>query len=235
MNNRFRKKHKNPLGNISDWVLAKNNQLIVFNKPAGLPVQNASQQEKSLQSVASSYAKRDLYLIHRIDQPVSGIVVFGRHKKHANKLSQQFRSSGAERTYLAVVEKLPNTETNQLKHYLKKDRKLNKSFIVEELDDDTKEATLTWEHIGDTDNYPVLKITLHSGRFHQIRCQLAHVGASIKGDVKYGAKRSNKDRSIYLHAWKCEIKHPISEELIKVEAPLPKDDTIWSVVNSIIA
>ena len=225
---------KKPSG-IGDWVILKNSQLLAFNKPPALAVQTAKEDAPSLQKLACAYAKRDLYLIHRIDQPASGIVLFARHKKTVQALQQQFHSRRVKRTYLAVVDTMPNVEQGELKHFLARDGRTNKSTVVEAGTPEAKEAVMTWRHIGDTDRYPILEVELSTGRHHQIRAQLAAVGAPIHGDVKYGARRSNPNRSIHLHAWKLNFEHPISKEDIALESAFPKEDVIWEAVREVVS
>ena len=221
---------KKPTG-IGAWVVHKSNQLLAFNKPPALPVQTAKEGAANLQALASAYAKRDLYLIHRIDQPASGLVLFARHKKTVQSLQQQFASRKIERTYLAIVDKLPEGEPGEVRHFLARDGKTNKSHVVKEGSPEAKEAILTWRQVGSTDRYPILEVRLSTGRHHQIRAQLAALGAPIHGDVKYGARRSNPNRSIHLHAWRLGFEHPISKELMQLEASLPKEDALWTAVG----
>ena len=224
---------------IGDWVVLKNSQLLAFNKPPALAVQSANAEAPTLQKLASAYAKRDLYLIHRIDQPASGLVLFARHKKAVQKLQAQFAQRGVRRVYLAVVEALPNAAEGELRHFLIKDGRSNKSTVVRANGEGAplgsrtgvaKEALLTWRKVGETDRYPILEIELATGRHHQIRAQLAAVGAPIHGDVKYGARRANADRSIHLHARALEFRHPVSDEAVALEAGFPEGDALWEAV-----
>ena len=215
---------------IGDWVVLKNSQLLAFNKPPALAVQSANAEAPTLQKLASAYAKRDLYLIHRIDQPASGLVLFARHKKAVQKLQAQFAERDVRRVYLAVVEAMPDVAEGELRHYLAKDGRNNKSAVVEEGTEGAKEAVLTWRKVGETNRYPVLEIELATGRHHQIRAQLAAVGAPIHGDVKYGARRANADRSIHLHARALAFRHPVSDEVVALEAEFPEGDAIWAAV-----
>ena len=213
---------------IGDWVVLKNNQLLAFNKPAALAVQSANAEAPTLQKLASAYAKRDLYLIHRIDQPASGLVLFARHKKSVQELQRQFEQHSVERTYLAVVDELPNVPEGELRHVLARDGRSNKSYVAEAGAPDAKEAVLHWRKIGETDRYQVLEVRLHTGRHHQIRAQLAAVGAPVHGDVKYGARRANSDRSIHLHAYKLSFAHPVSGDIVDLEAAVPEGDALWA-------
>ncbi len=221
-------------GRIGDWVVHKSSQLLAFNKPPALAVQTARPGQPSLQALASAYAKRDLYLVHRIDQPASGLVVFGRHQKKAGQLQRQFAEHKAGRTYLVVVDTPPDVAPGELRHHLVRDGKTNKSTVVGAATPEAKEALLTWEQIGETDRYPILRVKLATGRHHQIRAQLAAVGAPIHGDVKYGARRANADRSIHLHAYQLSLKHPVSGEVIQLRAPVPEGDALWDVVRGLV-
>ena len=217
-------------GSIGSWVVHKSSQLLAFAKPAGLAVQTAREGQPSLQRLASAYAKRDLYLLHRIDQPVSGLVLFGRHKGKAAALQQQFAKGTVEREYLAVVESAPETEPGELRHLLGHDARSNKAYVAGEGDARAREALLSWEQIGATERYPVLRLRLRTGRPHQIRAQLAAAGAPIHGDVKYGARRAKPDRSIQLHAHALTLDHPVSGERVHLRAPLPTGDPLWAAV-----
>ncbi len=211
---------------IGDWVIYKNNQLIAFNKPAGIPVQSDKTGDKSLLQLAEIYCKCTLYLIHRIDRPASGIVVFAKNKAAVGTMSDQFREKSINKTYLAVVKDKPAEASATLKHFLTKNQKNNKSEAIGEETPNSKPAELSYELVGSSDNYHLLQLHLHTGRHHQIRAQLAAIGSPIKGDVKYGFRRSNKDRSIHLHAWKLTFRHPVSEEVVDLVAELPADP-VW--------
>ena len=219
---------------ISDWILLKSNQFLAFNKPAGLAVQSAKTQDPDLQQLASAYAKRDLYLLHRIDQPVSGLVLFARHKSSMSALQEQIGSRSIERSYLALTEGKPEGEEGWLEHYLLRDGRSNKSRIVDAETAGAKASRAHWRLIGKTDRYFLLQINLDSGRHHQIRAQLAAAGAPVHGDVKYGARRANKDRSIHLHSWQLRFTNPSNEERIELEAPLPTEDALWKVAAGML-
>ncbi len=213
--------------NIGDWVLEKNNQFIAFNKPAGLPVQEDKTGDTSLLRLAEIYTKKKIFLCNRIDRPASGIVLFAKTKAGLESINKQFQFRTIDKTYLCIVEKKPAKEQDSLNHWIEKNGKINKSFIVPEKTDKSAEARLDYKLIGSSDRYFLMEIQLHTGKHHQIRCQMAHIGSIIKGDVKYGARRSNKDKSIHLHAWKTTVTHPISKKKILLEAPLPQGDSLW--------
>ncbi len=216
---------------ISDWVLYKNNQLIAFNKPAGIPIQPDKTEEKSLLDLGEIYAKSNLFVIHRIDRPASGVVVLAKSKKGLARMNAQFQERTIQKTYLAVVKNPPKAQSGQLTHYLRKNEKANKTQVFDEPIKGGKQAILNYKIIGKSDNYSLLEIDLETGRHHQIRAQLAKIGSPIKGDVKYGARRSNKDRSIHLHAWKLSFQHPVTSETVDLIADMP-DDSIWNFFKS---
>lgn len=216
---------------ISDWVLYKNNQLIAFNKPAGIPIQPDKTATKSLQDLGEIYAKSNLFIIHRIDRPASGVVVLAKSKKGLARMNVQFQERTIQKTYLAVVKKAPETSEGQLVHYLRKNEKANKTQVFEEPVKGGKKAILNYKVVGKSDNYTLLEIDLETGRHHQIRAQLAKIGSPIKGDVKYGARRGNKDRSIHLHAWKLSFRHPVTSETVDLVADMP-EDAIWNFFKS---
>ncbi|MEZ4953358.1 MAG: RNA pseudouridine synthase [Saprospiraceae bacterium] len=218
---------------IGDWVIYKNNQLIAFNKPPGIPVQSDKTGDKSLLQLAEIYCKSTLYLIHRIDRPASGIVVFAKTKSAVGAMSQQFQEKTVNKTYLAVVKDKPAEESATLQHHLVKNQKTNKSEATAEATPDSKVAEMDYQLVGSSDNYHLLKLHIHTGRHHQIRAQLAAIGSPIKGDVKYGFRRSNKDRSIHLHAWKLTFNHPVSNEVVDLVAELPTDP-VWDFFGEML-
>jgi len=197
--------------NIGDLVLYKNNQLIAFNKPAGIPVQADKTKDKSLLDLAEIYTKSKLHLIHRIDRPASGIVLFAKNKSALSHLSEQFKARTTKKLYLAVVPNQPSEPKGQLIHHLKKNGKTNRSQVVNAEINGAKQ---------------LLTISLQTGRHHQIRAQLAAIKNPIKGDVKYGFRRGNKDRSIHLHSWKLSFEHPVSKEIVQLTAPIP-EEVVW--------
>ena len=214
---------------ISDWILYKNNQLIAFNKPATIPVQPDKTGSKSLLELGEIYSKSTIYVIHRIDRPASGVVLFAKSKKGLARLNAQFQNRSIKKTYLAIVKNVPQKEEGQLLHYLRKNGKTNKSQVFNEPAKGTKEAILNYKIIGKSDNYYLLEINIETGRHHQIRAQLAAINCPIKGDVKYGARRNNKDRSIDLHAWKLSFQHPVTLEEVELVAKTP-DSAVWNAL-----
>ena len=214
------------LDQISDWLLYKNNQLIAFNKPPATPVQHRGTQ-KSLLDLAEIYTKQKLHLIHRLDQPASGVILLAKNAKALAALNEQFKNRQVEKIYLAAVQNRPPEDSATLTHYLKKLSKINKSIALPEPAPGAKKAVLKYSYLGKSDHYHCLQIELITGRHHQIRAQLAAIDCPIKGDVKYGFRRGNPDRSIHLHAWKLRFRHPVSQEEVVIQAPLP-DDPVWN-------
>lgn len=213
---------------IGDWVIYKNNQLIAFNKPPGLPVQPDLTDDKSMLELASIYTKGSVELIHRLDRPSSGLLIMAKNKKALAALNHQFKNRNVEKKYLAIVSNRPEKDVAVLEHYLIRNGKTNKSKVVDASVSGAKPARMSYRYIGSSDAYHLLEIELHSGRHHQIRAQLAAIGSPIKGDVKYGDRRKNKDRSIHLHAWKLQFTHPVSNELENLTAPVPSTDNLWT-------
>jgi 23S rRNA pseudouridine1911/1915/1917 synthase len=219
---------------IGDWVLYKNNQLIAFNKPAGLPAQTDKTGDKSLLQLAEIFTKSKVQLVHRLDRPASGVVLLAKNAKALAALNEQFRQREVQKTYLAVVETLPPQPTGRLEHWIWKNAQTNRSSIsIEKGDPAAQQAILEYQHLGSSERYHLLEVNLLTGRHHQIRAQLAALGCIIKGDVKYGARRSNKDRSIHLHAWKLSFKHPVTQEKVVLTAPLPSDP-VWDALGEYV-
>ncbi len=215
--------------NVGQMVIHKSNQVLAIAKPPSLAIQ--SKEKPDLHQLANGYAKRKLFLVHRIDQPASGVVIFARNKDAAEAISAQFREGTVKRSYLAVVKNKPSLEEDTLSNYLAINHQQNKSYVVEDDAKNAKLGRLTYKYRASSDVYHLLEVTLISGRHHQIRAQLAHIGSPIKGDVKYGDRRSNKDRSIHLHAHKISFQHPITQQLITIEAPLPADN-LWQFFST---
>ena len=213
---------------IGDWVIAKNNQFIAFNKPAGMPVQADKTGDKPLLQLAEIYTKSKLFLVHRLDRPASGVVVFAKTKTMVGSLGDQFKERSVRKTYLAIVKDLPKEPSGTLRHFLQKDGKTNRTGVSE--DESLGDLSeMNYRVLASSDSYHLLEVQLITGRHHQIRAQLAAIGCPIKGDVKYGARRGNRDRSIHLHAWKLAFRHPVSGEDVELIAPLPKDP-VWDAL-----
>jgi 23S rRNA pseudouridine1911/1915/1917 synthase len=216
-------------------VLFEDNHLLIVNKRSGDIVQGDKTGDKPLSDVAKEYIKEkynkpgEVYLgvVHRLDRPTSGIIVFARTSKALERLNKMLRERTISKTYWAVVKNTPLKEKGSLIHFLKKNPKNNKSTVFTKETVTSKKAILHYSVIKKLDNYSLLKIDLETGRHHQIRAQLAYIGSPIKGDLKYGASRSNKDGSIHLHARKISFTHPVSKENISFLAPIP-NETIWN-------
>lgn len=219
-------------------VLHEDNHLIIVNKRAGDIVQGDKTGDKPLSDVVKEYVKDKynkpgaVYLgtVHRLDRPTSGVVIYARTSKALERLNKMLREKTIKKTYWAVVKNQPKKSADTLINYLKKNPKNNKSTAYLKEIDGSKKAILHYTILKKLDNYSLIEVDLETGRHHQIRVQLSNIGSSIKGDLKYGAKRSNKDGSIHLHARKIEFIHPVSKELIKITAPTPKEP-IWNACS----
>ena len=219
-------------------VLFEDNHIIIVNKRAGDLIQGDKTGDKPLSEVIKEYVK-DKYnkpgkvfigTVHRLDRPTSGIVIFARTSKALERLNKMFRDKTIQKTYWALVKNAPNKTSDTLVNFLKKDTKKNKSFVYKKEIKGSKKAILHYKVVKKLENYFLLEIALETGRHHQIRTQLSHIGSAIKGDLKYGFPRSNKDGSISLHARKIKFIHPVSKEEIVISAAVPKD-IIWSACN----
>ena len=216
---------------ISELVLYKDHHLMIFNKPAGMPVQDDKSNDKSLLQLAIMNAKTNLYLINRLDRPASGIVLMAKKKEIQTYFSANEK---IKKSYLAIVKKGIKPESKELKHYLRKDGKKMRAEISDKEKSEFKESSLSYELLKSLDNYDLLKVELQTGRFHQIRAQLSHIGHPIKGDVKYNARRKNSDRSIHLHAYQVSFLHPKSKKPIEITASIPQNDGLWKSVSELM-
>lgn len=218
-------------------ILHEDNHIIVVNKRVGDIVQGDKTGDKPLSDVVKEYIKDkynkpgDVFLgvIHRLDRPTTGIVVFARTSKALTRMNELFSNRETKKTYWAVVKNKPVESSAKLVHYLKRNEKNNTSKAHLKEVPDSKAASLDYKIIKELQNYTALEINLHTGRHHQIRAQLSAIGSPIKGDLKYGADRSNPDGGIHLHARKLVFVHPVSKENIIIIAPTP-DETIWNAV-----
>ncbi|HIC32461.1 MAG TPA: RluA family pseudouridine synthase [Flavobacteriaceae bacterium] len=215
-------------------VLYEDNHIIVVNKRAGDIVQGDKTGDKPLSNVVKSYLKDkynkpgNVYLgtVHRLDRPTSGLVIFSKTSKALPRLNKMFATKDITKTYWALVKNKPKKDSDRLTHWLKKNPKNNKSYAHSTEVKDSKKAVLSYQIIKKLDNFYLIEVTLETGRHHQIRTQLASIGCPIKGDLKYGYDRSNKDASISLHARNIKFIHPVSKEELDITAPLPKDP-VW--------
>ena len=220
-------------------VLYEDNHLIAVNKNSGDIVQQDKTGDTPLSTFVKAYIKKkykkpgEVFLgtIHRLDRPTSGIVLFARTSKALRRMNEQFKNQKIQKTYWAIVNKMPPNNSGTLSNILQKDEKKNKSFITKKVEG--KLAILNYKLLKKLDKYYHLEIKPKTGRHHQIRVQLANIGCIIKGDLKYGAKRSNKDASIHLLAQKLEFIHPVTQQQISIIARPPKDN-VWQACNQLL-
>ncbi|MBP3510692.1 MAG: RNA pseudouridine synthase [Prevotella sp.] len=218
--------------------LYEDNHIIIVSKAAGEIVQGDKTGDTPLSETVKAYIKAKygkpgnvfLGVVHRLDRPVSGIVVFARTSKALARLNEMFRCGDVHKTYWAITRNVPAVPEDTLTGWIVRNEKQNKSYVYGREVPQSKKAVLSYRAIGRSDNYSLLEVRLMTGRHHQIRCQLAAMGCPIRGDLKYGARRSNPDGSISLHARRIEFEHPVSHRLISVEAPLP-DDRLWHEIS----
>ena len=227
-------------------VLYEDNHIIAVSKTCHEIVQGDKTGDTPLSEMVKAYIKEKyqkpgkvfLGVTHRLDRPTTGVVLFARTSKALTRLNAMFQShEQIRKTYWAIVErtengkvKTENGEAIKLEHYLWRNEKQNKSFIVKQGTKDAKRAVLSYRAIAQSDRYTLMEVNLETGRHHQIRCQLSAIGSPIKGDLKYGAKRSNPDGGIALHARKIEFIHPVSKQPISITAPVP-EDTLWKLLE----
>lgn len=210
-------------------VVYEDNHIIIVNKRSGEIVQGDKTGDEPLSETVKAYIKEAYHkpgnvflgVVHRLDRPVSGLVVFARTSKALSRLNEMFRVGDVHKTYWAIVKDKPAVEEGTLTHWLVRNEKQNKSYAYDREVPRSKKAVLHYRLIGCTDRYSLLEIQLMTGRHHQIRCQLANAGTVIKGDLKYGAPRSNPDGGISLHARHIDFVHPVRREPLSITAPLP--------------
>jgi 23S rRNA pseudouridine1911/1915/1917 synthase len=210
-------------------VVYEDNHIIIVNKTASEIVQGDKTGDTPLSETVKQYLKEKYQkpgnvfvgVTHRLDRPVSGLVLFAKTSKALSRLNEMFKRGDVQKTYWAVVKNRPPQEEGTLSHWLLRNEKQNKSYAYDKEKPGSKHALLDYRLIAASDNYHLLEVNLKTGRHHQIRCQLSKMGCPIKGDLKYGFARSNPDGSICLHARRIAFVHPVSKENITVEAPLP--------------
>ncbi|MCU0474231.1 MAG: RluA family pseudouridine synthase [Bacteroidales bacterium] len=215
-------------------ILYEDNHLIAVNKRSSDLSQGDKTGDTSLDTevkkyIAEKYKKPgDVFLgvVHRLDRPVSGVILYARTSKALARLNEMFRSNEVKKTYLAIVRERPPEEEATITHFLKKNEQQNKTYVYDHEVKGSKEGSLTYRLAGRSERYYILEIRLHSGRHHQIRAQMAKIGCPVKGDLKYGFSRSNEDGSISLMARRIEFIHPVKKEKLIITAPFPKGD-IW--------
>lgn len=209
--------------NLKEFIVFEDQHIICINKKAGVLSQPGKNEDISVQKLLEIKLKHDVFILNRLDRPVSGLILFAKSKRAAAKFSAALSNPETKKTYYAIVEQKPELSEGVLENTLNK--KDNKSYISSD-PVKGKTARLEYTLIGSGTNYHFLKIILHTGRFHQIRSQMANIGCHIKGDVKYGARRSNKDKSIGLHAYELDFKHPVKKEMLNLKANFPEDN-LW--------
>ncbi len=220
---------------MQEQMVFEDNHLLVINKLPGQLVQGDKTGDLSLLDLIKNFIKiRDnkpgnvfLGLVHRIDRPTSGLVIYAKTSKALSRLTQMVKNREMKKTYWAIVPKVEIPKQQRLVHYLQKNEKNNKSTVFPKVTEGAKEAILNYEIIKVLDNFQLLEVDLETGRHHQIRAQLSKIGVPIKGDLKYGAARSNPDGGIHLHARKLQFVHPVSLERLILTAPVPQNDAIW--------
>lgn len=218
-------------------VVYEDNHIIIVNKQSGEIVQGDKTGDTPLSDIVKQYIKEKynkpgnvfLGVVHRLDRPVSGLVVFAKTSKALSRLNEMFRMGDVHKTYWAIVKKNDIAPEATLTDWLTRNERQNKSYAHNREVPGAKKAVLSYKVRSMSDNYMLLEVRLMTGRHHQIRCQLAHMGCPIKGDLKYGSPRSNPDGSISLMSRRVEFVHPVSKETIAVEAPVP-DDRLWQAL-----
>jgi 23S rRNA pseudouridine1911/1915/1917 synthase len=220
---------------LEENILFEDNHLIVINKLPSQIVQGDKTGDRPLSDLVKDYIKVKynktgevfLGVVHRLDRPVSGAVIFARTSKSLTRINALIKNREINKTYWAVVKNRPPRESDALVNFLRRDEARNKSFITGENTKNAQQASLSYTLIGSSDNYYLLEIDLQTGRHHQIRAQLAGIGCPIKGDLKYGYPRSNTDGSIHLHARKLSFIHPVTQNPVSIIAETP-NDPIWN-------
>ena len=216
-------------------VVYEDNHIVVVNKTSSEIVQGDKTGDTPLSEMVKQYLKEKynkpgnvfIGVTHRLDRPVSGLVVFAKTSKALPRLNEMFRNGEVKKTYWAIVKECPKETEGELVHYLVRNEKQNKSYAYDKEVKNSKKAVLHYKLIGHSQNYYLLEVDLKTGRHHQIRCQLAKMGCTIKGDLKYGSPRSNPDGSICLHARTVQFVHPVSKEMIRLTAPVPEGN-LWN-------
>ncbi len=216
-------------------ILYEDNHIIAVNKKPSQIVQEDKTGDKPLIEFVKDYIKVKynkpgevfLGVIHRIDRPVSGVVVFARTSKAQARLNEMLKTREIKKKYLAIVKNRPPKDSDNIKNYIFRNTKQNKSYIYQKEVKDSQLAELNYKLLGSSDNYHLLEIDLITGRHHQIRAQLSSIGCSIKGDLKYGSPRSNEDASICLHSYTMDFIHPIKKEQLIITAP-PPQNSLWN-------
>lgn len=223
-------------------ILYEDNHIIAVNKQVSDIVQGDKTGDEPLSEKIKGYIKKKydkpgvvfLGVTHRLDRPVSGALLFARTSKALTRLNKMFLEKEIEKTYWAIVKEKPEKESDTITHYIVRNQQKNKSFAYDKEVKNSKKASLSYKLIASSNNYHLLEVDLHTGRHHQIRCQLAKIGCPIKGDLKYGFPRSNPDGGISLHARKISFIHPVKKEQVEIVAYTPKD-SLWDYFNNAIS
>jgi len=223
-------------------ILFEDNHLIIINKRAGDLVQGDKTGDPCLADILKEFIKKrdeksgNVYLgvVHRLDRPTSGVVIFSKTSKALPRLNAMLQKKEIKKTYWAFVKNAPKELSGSLTHYLQRNPKQNKSYAFDEDKKDRKKGILHYDTKLKLTNYTLLEIELETGRHHQIRSQLAKIGSPIKGDLKYGFDRSNPDGSIHLHARSIQFQHPVKDELVNVIAKVPTHDPLWKEVTRML-
>jgi len=226
---------------ISGRILYEDNHILIVNKLPSEIVQGDKSgdiplSEHARRYVALRYNKPGaafLGVVHRLDRPVSGAVLFARTSKSLSRLNVMLRERRIQKTYWAVVKEPPPLESARLVHYLTRNEKQNKTYVSDNPRNDASEASLSYKLLASSDNYHLLEVDLHTGRHHQIRAQLAHIGCPIRGDLKYGYPRSNEGGFIHLHSVRVSFVHPVRKALLTITA-LPPQDAVWDYFSKLL-
>jgi 23S rRNA pseudouridine1911/1915/1917 synthase len=221
-------------------ILYEDNHLIAVNKQVADIVQRDKTGDQALEDLIKAYIKQKyqkpgevfLGVTHRIDRPVSGVVLFARTSKALERINLMFQEKQVEKIYWAIVKEKPPQNEATLVHFIKRDQEKNKSYAYDKEVPGSKQAITRYKLLGASDNFFLLEVTIETGRHHQIRCQLAKIGCPIRGDLKYGFARSNPDGGISLHAKSIRLSHPVKNEELRIEAPLP-NESLWNYFNSL--
>lgn len=216
-------------------ILYEDNHLLAVNKRCGDLVQPDAEGDSALENEIKDFLRRrdskpgDVFLgvVHRIDRPVSGVVLFAKTSKALVRLNDMMRRGDIHKIYWAVTQSMPEPEEGELRHYLSRDGRTNRTHVYNSPRGDAKLSILRYKALAGSTNYSLLEVELLTGRHHQIRAQLAKIGCPIKGDLKYGAARSNRGGGISLHSRSMEFVHPVRKEPLKIVAPTPADDNLW--------
>ena len=222
-------------------ILYEDNHIIAVNKQVSDIVQGDKTGDEPLSEKIKGYIKKKydkpgavfLGVTHRLDRPVSGALLFARTSKALTRLNKMFLEKEIEKTYWAIAKEKPEKESDTITHYIVRNQQKNKSFAYDKEVKNSKKASLSYKLIASSDNYHLLEVDLHTGRHHQIRCQLAKIGCPIKGDLKYGFSRSNPDGGISLHARKISFIHPVKKEQVEIVANTPKD-SLWDYFSNAV-